>query len=290
MKIAIASGKGGTGKTFVSTNLYDTFSRMGLSTGLIDCDAEAPNSFLFFTSKKVKEVPVVEYRPILDLSKCVFCGKCAEYCHYNALLFVGKIKKLKFLESLCHGCGACSFACDFSAIEDSYATIGKITFYEPDRKENILLETQIIPGVSSPVPVIKEAFKLISEESIEYLLLDSPPGTSCPFIQTVVHADYVVLVTEPTPFGLSDLKQAVNTLRVLNKKIGVVLNRSDIGDKAVYDYLAKESIPLLAEIPFEKEIAQLYSNGKIAVQKMKTLQVVFENLAQTIINHGNSCN
>ena len=121
-------------------------------------------------------------------------------------------------------------------------------------------------------------------------MFDSPPGTACPFIQTVLHADFVILVTEPTPFGLSDLKQAVETLRVMKKRMGVIVNRSGIGNKEVYKYLEDESIPLLGEIPFDKKIALLYSEGKIAVRSIQSLQTVFDELISNIVNYGNSCN
>lgn len=294
MNIAVASGKGGTGKTFFSTNLYYSLRGMNYSVCLVDCDAEVPNSFIFFPVKKVKEYVVTEYRPVIDRTNCVLCGKCAEYCNYNAIFFLPAMNKIQLLDDLCHGCAACSVACDYSAIRDSYKFIGKVTSYKTDEDGACMFEAKMTPGVSSPVPIIKSAVKMAKEQAvkqnIDYVILDSPPGTACPFIQTASHADFVVLVTEPTPFGLSDLKQTVETLKTMNKEMGVVVNRAGIGNREVYQYLEDESIPLLGEIPFDKEIALCYSEGKIAVKDIPSLNVEFENIVNKIVRYGNSSN
>lgn len=294
MNIAVASGKGGTGKTFFSTNLYYSLRGMNYSVCLVDCDAEVPNSFIFFPVKKVKEYVVTEYRPVIDRTNCVLCGKCAEYCNYNAIFFLPAMNKIQLLDDLCHGCAACSVACDYSAIRDSYKFIGKVTSYKTDEDGACMFEAKMTPGVSSPVPIIKSAVKMAKEQAvkqnIDYVILDSPPGTACPFIQTASHADFVILVTEPTPFGLSDLKQTVETLKTMNKEMGVVVNRAGIGNREVYQYLEDESIPLLGEIPFDKEIALCYSEGKIAVKDIPSLKVEFENIVNKIVRYGNSSN
>lgn len=294
MNIAVASGKGGTGKTFFSTNLYHSLRGMNYSVCLVDCDAEVPNSFIFFPVKKVKEYVVTEYRPVIDRTNCVLCGKCAEYCNYNAIFFLPAMNKIQLLDDLCHGCAACSVACDYSAIRDSYKFIGKVTSYKTDEDGACMFEAKMTPGVSSPVPIIKSAVKMAKEQAvkqnIDYVILDSPPGTACPFIQTASHADFVILVTEPTPFGLSDLKQTVETLKTMNKEMGVVVNRAGIGNREVYQYLEDESIPLLGEIPFDKEIALCYSEGKIAVKDIPSLNVEFENIVNKIVRYGNSSN
>jgi len=294
MNIAVASGKGGTGKTFFSTNLYHSLRGMNYSVCLVDCDAEVPNSFIFFPVKKVKEYVVTEYRPVIDRTNCVLCGKCAEYCNYNAIFFLPAMNKIQLLDDLCHGCAACSVACDYSAIRDCYDFIGKVTSYKTDEDGACMFEAKMTPGVSSPVPIIKSAVKMAKEQAvkqnIDYVILDSPPGTACPFIQTASHADFVILVTEPTPFGLSDLKQTVETLKTMNKEMGVVVNRAGIGNREVYQYLEDESIPLLGEIPFDKEIALCYSEGKIAVKDIPSLNVEFENIVNKIVRYGNSSN
>ena len=294
MNIVVASGKGGTGKTFFSTNLFYSFRKIGYLSTLVDCDAEAPNSFIFFPVKKIKEEVISEYRPALDSSRCVMCGKCFEYCSYNAIFFLPSMNKIKLLDDLCHGCAACSVACTHSAIKDSYKFIGKVTSYKTDEDGPCMFEAKMTPGVSSAVPVIKSvlkaAIKSSLQQNIKYVFLDSPPGTACPFIQTASCADYVILVTEPTPFGLSDLKQAVETLKTMNKKMGVIVNRAEIGNRDVYQYLEDESISLLGEIPFDKEIAMRYSEGKIAVKDIPSLEVIFENVVNKIVRYGNSSN
>ncbi len=287
MKIAIASGKGGTGKTFVSTNLLKTFESLGHSTLLLDCDVECPNSLLFFDLKKVSDTKVQEYRPIIDTDKCVFCGLCYEYCEYKAIFYVPELKHIKVLDNLCHGCKACSIACKHGAIEDSSTEIGSVSFFS-DAKSHIFVEGRLKEGKIASIPIIKSAIKKASLLSYDFLLIDSSPGTSCPFIQTAVRADYIVLVAEPTPFGLSDLKQSVETLDSLNKDYGVIINRSGLGDIEVYDYLKKNNIPIIAEIPFSKEIARCYSEGKLAVSYLSETKELFEVICKTIIKNGNS--
>ncbi|MDD4636298.1 MAG: ATP-binding protein [Bacteroidales bacterium] len=291
MKIAVASGKGGTGKTFVSTNLFCTFRHRGLFTSLTDCDAETPNSLIFFRAKRVNQTVVSEYRPVIDASKCLFCGQCYEYCTYNAIFYLPALQKIKLLNDLCHGCGACSVACQYDAITDSQTSVGEVSSYEfADEEDGCLIEAKMNVGVYSPVPVIKSAIKIALQQNAEVMIFDAPPGTSCSFIQTVYPVDYVILVTEPTPFGLSDLKQAVETLRELNKEFGVVINRAGIGNKDVYHYLNEESITLIGEIPFDKSIASCYSKGEIVIDQLSSVRTIFENIADKLIQYGNRDN
>jgi len=289
IKIAIASGKGGTGKTFVSTNLFHTLSKKKYRVTLVDCDAEAPNAVAFFEAEIVRKTEVTQQVPVINTDICTFCSKCHEYCNYNAIFILPLVKIIKVIEDLCHDCGACSVACKFGAISEKPVSLGQVTAYSLNGKP-FLLESRINIGVMSPVTVIKAAIKQIDNQS-DIAILDSPPGTSCPFVQTSASADYIVLVTEPTPFGLSDLKQSVETLRTINKPFGVVINRAGLGNDSVSDYLIREKIPLLLEIPFNKEIAKLYSNGKLVSETneifSEQLFSVFKNL---IDNNGNSSN
>ena len=261
MKIAIASGKGGTGKTFVATNIFYTLMQNNYRAILIDCDAEAPNSIAFFEAKLVKESEVTQLVPVINTDSCTFCGKCHEYCNYNAIFILPPMKIIKVIEDLCHGCGACSVACKFVAIVEKPVSLGQVALYSTNGLP-VLIEARMNIGVMSPVPVIKAAIRQIGNQA-DIIIIDAPPGTSCPFIQTVASANYVILVTEPTPFGLSDLKQSVNTLKTINKPCGVIINRVGLGNNKVRKYLKQEKIPLLLEIPFKKEIAGLYSRGKI---------------------------
>lgn len=289
MKIAVASGKGGTGKTFVSTNLFHTFRNMEISATLVDCDAEVPNALAFFQATECEKSEVNRYRPVIDSNACTFCGKCVEYCMYNAIFLAPEIKKIQLLGDLCHGCGACEVACSKNAIKESNTQAGTVTVYEIDNKKCIV-EGRMETGVNSPVPVIKEAIKSAEKLNSDFLIMDAPPGTSCPFIQTVSLADYVILVTEPTPFGLSDLRQAVDTLKTMNKAFSVIVNRADIGNYAIYQYLRTENTPLLEKIPYNKEIARLYSKGNIAVEKLSEVRSIFENIVNQLKSYGNSNN
>jgi MinD superfamily P-loop ATPase len=173
------------------------------------------------------------------------------------------------MEDLCHGCGACTYACEFGAITEKDVSLGKVNTFSITDKTNII-ETRMRVGVYSPIPIIKRGINEAGNNPI--VLFDSPPGTSCSFIQTVNKSDYVMLVTEPTPFGLSDLKQSVETIKTMNKPYGVVINRAGLGDDKVHQYLKENGIPLLLEIPFDKEIAASYSKGEIVAESKPELQ------------------
>lgn len=260
IKIAIASGKGGTGKTLISTNLFDALQQSGEFVKLIDCDAEEPNAMIFFEGNQPKVYEVTQKVPVINQDKCTYCGKCHDYCNYNAIFILPPSKFIKVIEELCHDCGACLVACDFEAITEKDVSIGKVSNYYLTEKSSII-EARMNVGVFSPVDIVKAAIKEAGDDNI--IIMDSPPGTSCPFIQTVSRADFVVLVTEPTPFGLSDLKQSVETLKTMNIQYGVIINRAGMGDRHIYSYLEDENIPLLMEIPFDKEIALKYSRAEL---------------------------
>jgi len=280
IKIAIASGKGGTGKTFVATNIFHTLVKNQIDAVLVDCDAEAPNAVAFFKTKQTRVIEVTQLVPVIDISACTFCGKCHEYCNYNAIFILPPVKIINVMEDLCHGCGACSVACRYDAITEKPVSLGKVNLYSYNSNHS-LIEARMNIGVMSPVPVIKAAIKQINNQA-GIAILDSPPGTSCPFIQTVSASDYVVLVTEPTPFGLSDLIQSVETLKVINKQYGVIINRYGLGNLDVYNWLKVNKIPLLMEIPFDKEIARIYSEGRLLVEEKKEYRIQFTDLTEKI--------
>jgi len=279
MKIAIASGKGGTGKTFVSTNLYYAAQNSGLPVTLIDCDAEEPNVAEFIHAEANSRLNVFQQIPVIDTEKCTYCGKCHEYCNYNAIMFIPGKKYIRVLEELCHDCGACLVACKYGAITEKEKLIGTVTKMHPGPRTH-LIEARSEVGVYSPVPVIKKAINASDDTTLT--ILDAPPGISCPFIATVVPSDFVVLVTEPTPFGLNDLMLSVETLEEIGKPFGVIINRSGLGDRAVHDWLLQKKIPLLMEIPFDREIARLYSVGDLLSKENPEYEKRFAGLLETI--------
>ena len=286
MKIAVASGKGGTGKTFVATNLFNVLSGRGERVTLVDCDAEAPDDLLFFTAEKISDTEVTHQVPEINKDACTWCGRCSKWCNYNAIFYVPTAKVIEVIENLCHGCGACSFACNSGAITEKPVVLGTVTSFRTDNGYP-LVEARLRVNEMSPVRVIKAAIEEAGDDGV--VILDSPPGTSCPFIQTVDRADFVVLVTEPTPFGLSDLRQSVETLKTMNKKCGVIINRADIGDSGVKNYLSGEQIPLIGVIDYDTDIARSYSEGRLITDENDIMAGFFAGLADKIISEHGTC-
>jgi MinD superfamily P-loop ATPase len=284
MNIAIASGKGGTGKTLISTNLFWALQKEGIPVNLVDCDAEEPNVTEFIQGEVFASTTVSQNIPVIDPEQCVFCGKCHEYCNYHAIVYLPPSKFIKVVDELCHDCGACAVACEFGAITQKEKKLGTVESIYLNCHAQII-EARAEVGVYSPVPVIKEAIKEANDKMLT--LFDSPPGISCPFIATVDKADFVVLVTEPTPFGLNDLKLSVETLRHLGKPYGVIVNRANLGDNEVFHYLNVNNIPLLMQIPMSRDIARIYSEGRMLVDEKPEFQAQFIELYKTI-NQSNS--
>ena len=281
IKIAVASGKGGTGKTFVSTNLFKTMELSGFRATLIDCDAEVPNASVFIQGTETDRWETQVSCPQIDASRCTQCGQCAAACHFHAITCIPAVHYIKIMPDLCHGCNACLYQCPTQAILPAKKTIGHVTAYGNGTPR--LIEARILEGEHSPVPVIRDAIRHGEETAADFLLLDAPPGCSCPFVNTVMDADLVLLVTEPTPFGLSDLKHTIDVLRMLKKDFKVLINRADLGDGRMKSYLAQEQITLLAEIPYSPALATVYSQGKLAVEELPEMHQVFENLLKQII-------
>lgn len=286
IRIAVASGKGGTGKTLVATNLFQALRLQKAEVVLVDCDAEAPNAQLFIKGEPQNVIGVSQQVPVIDELLCTYCGRCHEYCNYNAIFILPPARVIRVIEELCHGCGACTVACRDGAITEKPMPLGEVTrFALPDG--NALIESRMKTGVFSPVAVIKAGIREAGKGHT--VIMDAPPGTSCPFIQTVDRADFVVLVTEPTPFGLSDLQQSVETLKTMNKPCGVIINRAGLGNREVYQYLRDKKIPLLLEIPFDREIARIYAKGKLLADLDQTWSQTFFLLFDNIMKeYGNS--
>ncbi len=251
MIVAVASGKGGTGKTCVAVNLAVSLG----SVQLLDCDVEEPNSNLLLHLKQKKVEFVYVKIPKIDEAKCTHCGSCVKVCQYNVILAL-KQQILLFPE-LCHSCGGCMLFCPQDAITEEKHPIGSLNFCKANDLELVYGELEI--GKPMPVPIIKAAKQQINHS--KNVIIDSPPGTSCSFVETVRGSDFCVLVTEPTPFGLHDLQIAVEVLRKIHVPFGVVVNRAGVGDRKVYDYCTKEGIPLLLEMPYDRRIAEFYSRG-----------------------------
>jgi MinD superfamily P-loop ATPase len=287
MKIAIASGKGGTGKTFISTNLFWSAQKAGIPVTLIDCDAEEPNVREFIQATAYDQKVVNQKIPVIDTEKCIFCGMCQAYCNYNALICLPQQHYIQLIDSLCHDCGACSYICPAGAISEKDKPIGTIRFFDYSPISQIIEGCTEI-GVHSPVPVIKQSIQQAPDNQL--ILMDAPPGISCPFIATIEKADYVILVTEPTPFGLNDLQLSVETLHSLSKPFGVIINRAGLGDRKIYDWLTDNGVDLLAEIPFDRHIAKLYSQNVILSGENAEYRIMFTNLLKAIINKNTTWN
>jgi len=282
VKIAIASGKGGTGKTFVATNIFNALIKENIPATIVDCDAEEPNVHLFYKNGVLEtETEVFIKVPVIDESLCTHCDRCRQYCSYNAIFHIPSLKSISVMEELCHGCNACFVACNDNAINPKQKSLGKVRRYKIGEQHHFI-EARTHIGVYSSVDVIKAAIAESSQDN--YVILDSPPGTSCPFIQTAHRADYVVLVTEPTPFGLSDLIQSVETLKDMDKPYGVVINKADIGNNDMFEYLRENNIELLKKIPFSREIAENYSKGILYSSADKGMRTEFLDLFENIKN------
>jgi len=263
MKIAIASGKGGTGKTTVAVNLYYFLSKnLNGNVQLIDCDVEEPNDLLFFPgSVKTDGLEIYNFVPEIDTEKCTFCRKCTDWCEFNAITLVKNLGFAEVSHDLCHSCGACSTACEFDAITEHPQSLGTISEYEVGFGKRVT-EGRLRIGSSMQTALIKEVKKATAGNA-DITIFDAPPGTSCPVVETVSDADYVILVTEPTPFGLYDLKLTVDLIEELNISFGVVVNKAGLGDRKVYDFLESKQIELIGDIPFSKEYASQYSKGEL---------------------------
>jgi MinD superfamily P-loop ATPase len=273
MRISIASGKGGTGKTTVATNLALS---IGSNVQLLDCDVEEPNAHLFI--HPVFEVTDTVFTPVPDVNekKCTYCGKCAEICQFKAIAVLEKAV-LVFSE-LCHSCGGCMEVCPEGAITEKGRELGVI---QKGRHNGIeFIHGKLRLGEAMSPPLIKKVRE--HEKPDKVTIIDAPPGTSCPVIASIQNTDFVLLVTEPTPFGLYDLKLAVGAVEILDIPCGLIINRSDLGDDQVKEYAHKMNLPILMEIPFDRQIAEAYSRGDMIVDVMPEWKAKFLELYEKI--------
>lgn len=253
MKIGVLSGKGGTGKTFLSTNLA-----LAINATYVDCDVEEPNGFIFLKPLGIKSRDVLVDNPLIDKDKCILCGKCVKVCEFNAL---AKTKKIFLFEKLCHSCGGCEIVCPTKAITYKKRRIGAI---DEGVSGNIKCIRGILDiGEAMAVPVISEVLESLDDR---LNVIDCAPGTSCNVVTSLEHLDKVVLITEPTEFGLHDFKRAVELCRIFNKPFGVVINRVTEVDNLITRYCKDDNIEILSSIPYDKEISKIYSRGELILE------------------------
>ena len=276
VKIAIASGKGGTGKTTFATNLAIVASRQGCRAAYLDCDVEEPNGHLFLKPAIAERTPVTTPVPQIVEQACQHCGLCGEICQYSAIVCLGS--KVLVYPELCHGCGGCALVCPHRAIIEVPREIGVVERGQAGPVQFVHGRLNVAEAQSPPVIKAVKA----AAPDVDWLIMDAPPGTSCPVITTVRDCDFVLLVTEPTPFGLNDLALAVDTMRQLGLPFGVVINRADVGDGRVTDYCAAERIAVLLEIPDDRRIAEAYSRGELVIEAVPEFQSAFEQLYERI--------
>lgn len=276
MRIVVASGKGGTGKTTVATSLALS---AGDSVRFMDCDVEAPNAALFLNPVLDNRKEVGIQLPVVDEALCTHCGKCAEVCEFHAIAVIGK--KILVFPELCHGCGSCTLVCPEKAISERLDVMGVL---ESGMTAMGVDFAQGVMNVGEPmaVPIIRELKKWSPAHPFDIEIRDAPPGASCPVVETMRGADFILLVTEPTPFGLHDLKQVVGITRELGIPAGVVVNRDGIGDNAVEAYCAEAGLPIRLRIPMERRFAEAIASGRTLVDAAPEYRAAFRTLLEDI--------
>ncbi|MBL7006446.1 MAG: ATP-binding protein [Spirochaetia bacterium] len=279
MKIAIASGKGGTGKTTLSTNLA-SFIAESRECILTDLDVEEPNSGLFIQGEIIHSEDICKKIPEWTNASCILCGNCQTVCNFNAVLKMGEM--VMVFPELCHGCYACSELCPAGSLPMKSKKMGELKSYQSGKLH--FIESKLIIGEEQAVPLIKQTLKYVDDNFNKELMqiLDSPPGTACPVIEVTRNSDLVILVTEPTPFGLHDLKLTVNTVMQLKKPIAVVVNRHGIGDNKVEEFCKQENIEIIAFIPNDRKIAETYAKGDLLYSVIPSVKDAVEKISNYI--------
>lgn len=280
MKIAIASGKGGTGKTTLSTNLSVLLSETERVV-LTDLDVEEPNSGLFIKGDLKSEEIKYKMIPEWKEDACTLCGECQKNCNFHAVIQLGP--QIMVFPELCHSCFACSELCPTNSLPMQTQRMGTIKEYQ--YQQMAFVESCLDIGQEQAVPLIGQTNEYVNQKFDEdyIMIFDAPPGTSCPVIEATKDVDYVILVTEPTPFGLHDLKLAVEIMKELKKDFGVVINRYGLGNEDVIDYCKEENVTVLAKIPNSRKVAEIYSKGKLIYNEIPEIKEQFLKLKEFIL-------
>jgi len=277
MNIVIASGKGGTGKTLLATHLAQGVSEIR-KVELLDCDVEEPNSHLFFNPEVLHMEAVKILSPEINSQHCIGCNICSERCEFNALSVVNK--QVIFFPELCHSCGGCIIFCPTDAITKGDKILGKIEYREADNFEIISGRLEI--GSALAPEMIEKTIEKANKNKIS--IIDSPPGTSCSAIAALSNADFSIMVTEPTPYGLHDLKKAVLVAKKLEVQVGVVINKHQDDKDIIAQYCQKENLPILIKIPYSKDIAEKYANGKLSINLIHELRPIMDEIERMVEN------
>lgn len=288
MQIAVASGKGGTGKTTIAAALALSLADEH-TVRVLDCDVEAPNAHLVLKPVFDRQAPAVIRIPQIDAERCTACGKCVLVCQFHALAKVGKT--ILVFTQLCHGCGSCTWNCPEGAISEVPNQIGKL---EAGRTKEDIRFAQGVLTISEPMPtpVIRQLKRWDQTSETDVTILDAPPGASCSVVETLRGSDYALFVTEPTPFGLHDLKQALGIAQEMNIPAGVVINRDGIGDDQVDRFLSQNDLPVLLRIPFSKTLAAGIAAGKSLIEELPEYRSRFKGVFRQIVEsiaEGKSC-
>jgi len=278
INLVIASGKGGTGKTMVATSLAASLA-LNHKIQFLDCDVEAPNAHLFLNPEIEQEQPAVLLVPEIDAVQCTLCEKCVKGCAYHALARLSN--QILLFPQLCHGCGSCALICPEKAIAEKPREVGRLTQGETKHGIHYLMG-ELTVSEPMPTPIIHQ-LKTLKDNTMEITILDAPPGASCAVVETLHDADFVILVTEPTPFGLHDLRQMLGILDHINLPGGVIINRADIGTEDVSQFIQSTRYPILMEIPFQKRIAAGLARGKLLVEICPFYQMQFIEIYQRIL-------
>jgi MinD superfamily P-loop ATPase len=278
-KIAVASGKGGTGKTTIATSFAISLVARGVPVVYADCDVEEPNGHIFLKPELNESIPISIPIPAVNEELCTGCRLCGQACQFSAIICIDRLV-LTFPE-LCHGCGGCVLVCPPGALYETQRDIGTVRIGAAGKIG--FLDGLLRVGEAMSAPLIRAVKKHLPHDHVA--IIDAPPGTSCPVIEAVKDTDFVLLVTEPTPFGLNDLTLAAEMVRQLRLPFAVIINRSDIGFDKTLRYCEEENIPVLLQIPDSRQIAEAYSRGETALEAMPALKSDFHRIWKSIRNH-----